>query len=235
MAAPVLERKLRLMGNCQSHRGPDDERVEVYQSGVRRVGFGFVRLAILDLETGMQPVLSPVDRATLICNGQLYNYLELKAGLGGVEWLTRGDAEVALQMFRHHSPAAALQAFNGMYAGAFFTPRENKVILFRDRFGIKPLYYREFAGDFYFASEIKPLLAATDRAGLRRELFPTLFTYRYIPGEETIFSGIKRLPPGSFLTFDLERGRYEISSYWQNLFPEKDSALSRADAEAELI
>jgi len=235
LAASDLEYKLRRMGDCQSHRGPDDERVEVYQNGVRRVGFGFVRLAILDLETGMQPVFSPVDRSALICNGQLYNYLELKAGLGGVEWLTRGDAEVALQMFRHHSPAVALQAFNGMYAGAFFSPRENKVILFRDRFGIKPLYYREFAGDFYFASEIKPLLAVTDRARLRQELFPTLFTYRYLPGEETIFSGIKRLPPGYLLTYDLEHGHYEISSYWQNLFPEKDSALSRADAEAELF
>ena len=151
LEAGAIGHKLALMGSVQAHRGPDDERCEVYECGLRKVGFGFVRLAILDLETGMQPVRSVVDQAALICNGQIYNYLELKSGLNDVEWLTKGDAEVALQMLRRFGPEAALNAFNGMYAGAFFDPRKRQVLLFRDRFGIKPLYYREHDGDFLFA------------------------------------------------------------------------------------
>ncbi|MEA3348176.1 MAG: asparagine synthase (glutamine-hydrolyzing) [Pseudomonadota bacterium] len=230
----AIAHKLALMGSVQAHRGPDDERCEVYECGSRKVGFGFVRLAILDLETGMQPVRSVIDQAALICNGQIYNYLELKSGLNDVEWLTKGDAEVALQMLRRFGPEAALNAFNGMYAGAFFDPGKRQILLFRDRFGIKPLYYRELDGDFLFASEIKPLLQAGGAAGIRKEAFPTLFTYRYLPGEETVFAGIKRLPPGSFLLYDLTTGSYKIESYWQNRFPPiigKPEKISLVDAE----
>lgn len=235
--AGEIGHKLSLMGSVQAHRGPDDECCEVYECGRRRIGFGFVRLAILDLETGMQPVRSTIDRAALICNGQIYNYLELKSGFDDVLWLTKGDAEVALQMFRRFGPEIALQAFNGMYAGAFFDPEKRQLVLFRDRFGIKPLYYREVKGELWFASEIKPLLQAGGDSSIRREAFPALFTYRYVPGEETIFAGIKRLPPGSFLIYDLASGLYKIESYWQNSFlPEGDSSkkISLADAEERL-
>ena len=187
MDAATIAHKLSLMGTVQAHRGPDDERSEVYECCSRRVGFGFVRLAILDLETGMQPVRSAIDQAALICNGQIYNYLELKSGLDDVAWLTKGDSEVALQMLRRFGPELSLQAFNGMYAGAFFDPAKRRVVLFRDRFGIKPLYYRELDGDLWFASEIKPLLQAGGVAEVRKEAFPALFTYRYVPGEETHF------------------------------------------------
>jgi asparagine synthase (glutamine-hydrolysing) len=235
MEAGAIGHKLSLMGSVQAHRGPDDERCEVYECGRRRVGFGFVRLSILDLETGMQPVRSVFDQAALICNGQIYNYVELKAELDDVEWLTKGDAEVALQRLRHFGPEAALQDFNGMYAGAFFDPVKRRLVLFRDRFGIKPLYYRELDGDFWFASEIKPLLSAGGRAEIREEAFPTLFTYRYLPGEETVFAGIKRLPPGSFLVYDLVTGTYKIESYWQNSFPaiitDDSEKISLIDAE----
>ena len=234
LEAGAIGHELAKMGSIQAHRGPDDERCEVYECGLRRVGFGFVRLAILDLETGMQPVRSATDQAALICNGQLYNYVELKSGLDGVEWLTKGDAEVALQMLRRFGAEVALQAFNGMYAGAFFDPVKRQVLLFRDRFGIKPLYYRELDGDLLFASEIKPLLSVGGAAGIRTGAFPTLFTYRYLPGEETIFAGIKRLPPGSFLLYDLTTGTYKIESYWQNSFPsvtENNEKISLVEAE----
>lgn len=234
LSSEEIERRLRLMGSCQRHRGPDDERVEVYESGRYRVGFGFVRLAILDLETGMQPVRDPGDQAALICNGQLYNYLELKADLPGVSWQTRGDAEVALQMFRHYPAAKALNRFNGMYSGAFFDPAGSRVLLFRDRFGIKPLYYCEYDGDLYFASEIKPLLAATGNKKIRHDLLPTLFTYRYLPGTATIFDGIKRLPPGSLLSLQLSNGVIEVENYWQYRFPSRPEKISRAEAEHEL-
>ncbi len=215
--AEELRAILERMNRIQAHRGPDDESCAVYGGGSVRVGFGFVRLAILDLETGMQPV-ADADGSALVCNGQLYNYLELKKELDGVDWRTRGDAEVALQRLRRFSPERALNDFNGMYAGAFYDAPGRRLVLFRDRFGIKPLYYRAIDGEFAFASEIRPLLSLGP-APVREELFPTLLTYRYLPGEETIFAGIRRLPPGSFLVCDLETGAFRVENYWQNLFP----------------
>jgi asparagine synthase (glutamine-hydrolysing) len=229
MAAGEIKEKLEVMGQTQAHRGPDDRATVVYEQGLRKLGFGFVRLSILDLETGMQPVSDKTDNSILICNGQLYNYLELKENFTDVEWQTKGDAEVILQMFRHFQPETALLAFNGMYAGAFFAPKERKLLLFRDRFGIKPLYYREVEGDLFFASEIKPLLKVSGSATIRKAAFPTLFTYRYLPGSETVFAGIKRVPPGSFLVYDIDNGGYEIKSYWQNIFPHRLADSDRHD------
>lgn len=222
MGAGEIKEKLLQMGVVQAHRGPDDTAVAVYESSLRKVGFGFVRLSILDLETGMQPVQAKADNSVLICNGQLYNYLELKEGLLDVDWQTKGDAEVILQMLRQFQPETALSVFNGMYAGAFFSPRQRQLLLFRDRFGIKPLYYHIVDGDLFFASEIKPLLKVSRLPPLKKDAFPTLFTYRYLPGDETIFAGIKRLPPGSFMIYDLDSGSYEIKSYWQNIFPTRE-------------
>ncbi len=247
-----MRERLTLMNRVQAHRGPDDEAVALYESrGGRRVGFGFVRLAILDLETGMQPVTNTLSGQTserpgesgaaLIMNGQLYNYLELKTELererGPLAWRTRGDAEVALQMFRHHDPEAALNRFNGMYAGAFCDPAAGRLLLFRDRFGIKPLYYRWCGDDLYFASEIRPLLAAAGPAAIREELLPTLLTYRYLPGGETIFAGIRRLPPGTLLHCDLLRGAVRKRRYWRYRFPPlvpEAAAPDPGEAAAEL-
>jgi len=179
MGAGEIKEKLTVMGLSQAHRGPDDRAVDVYELGLRKLGFGFVRLSILDLETGMQPVSDQSDNSVLICNGQLYNYLELKKLFTDVEWRTKGDAEVVLQMFRHFQPETALLAFNGMYAGAFFSSKKRKLILFRDRFGIKPLYYRVVEGDLFFASEIKPLLQAGGAAEIRQEVFPHKQIFRF--------------------------------------------------------
>ena len=135
-----------------------------------------------------------------------------------------------MQMLRRHG-AAAFNRFNGMYAGAFFDPARKRLLLFRDRFGIKPLYYREHGGDFLFASEIKPLLAASGPAAMRKATLGALFTYRYLPGEETVFAGIRRLPPGSCLVYDLLTATYKIERYWEYRFPEVLTKLSWPAAE----
>jgi asparagine synthase (glutamine-hydrolysing) len=238
LSAAEIREKLSRMNAAQAHRGPDEEGCRISRAGEQRVGFGFVRLAILDLETGMQPVADPASGSSLVCNGQLYNYLELRQELDrrfpGIEWRTRGDAEVALQMLRHYPPATALNLFNGMYAGAFCDPEAKRLLLFRDRFGIKPLYYRKVDGDLYFSSEIRPLLAAAGPAPLRSELFPTLLTYRYLPGEETIFAGIRRLLPGSYLVCDLASGDLSVTGYWSYRFPPAGGELEISPAEAEI-
>ncbi|MBN2585972.1 MAG: asparagine synthetase B, partial [Candidatus Fermentibacteraceae bacterium] len=149
--------RLRSMGCLQRHRGPDDADEMVFESDGRFVGLGFVRLSILDLETGMQPILSVRDGCAIICNGQIYNYLELRDDLTSETFVTRGDIEVALHLYRKTGPDF-LNHLNGMYAGAVFDPIRKRVVLFRDRFGIKPLYYTVNSRGFFFSSEIKPLL-----------------------------------------------------------------------------
>jgi asparagine synthase (glutamine-hydrolysing) len=210
-----IYRRLENMGVLQAHRGPDDKKETVFPFKTGRLGFGFRRLSILDLETGMQPIISPEDKSAIICNGQVYNYPELKAESPEMIYRTKGDIEVALNMYRKYH-LDFLQKLNGMYAGAIYDPVNSKIILFRDRFGIKPMYYTEWEDNFYFSSEIKPLYKGSSRPHeLNRDRLETYFTYRYLPGTETMFSGIKRLPPGSYLEYDLNEKKYLIKRYWE--------------------
>ncbi len=210
-----ISKRLEDMGRLQAHRGPDDKKEAVFALKTGSLGFGFRRLSILDLTTGMQPIISPADKSAIICNGQIYNYLELKAENPEMVYLTKGDIEVALNMYRKYG-LDFLQKLNGMYAGAIYDHVNSKIILFRDRFGIKPIYYTEWENNFFFSSEIKPLLKGSDRpVELNHKRIPTYFTYRYLPGTETMFTGIKKLPPGSYLEYDLNEKKYSVKRYWE--------------------
>ena len=217
LSSGEIRSRLEKMGSLQRHRGPDDAREQVFSSDDTLVGLGFVRLAILDLETGMQPVVSNSDDCAIVCNGQVYNYIELRAEVSSEEFTTRGDIEVALHLYRKKG-IEFLDDLNGMYAGAVFDPERKRVLLFRDRFGIKPLYYTSTGEGFFFSSEIKPLLEGSlMKSELDRESLPVYFSYRYVPGERTMFRNIRRLPPGSFLDYSLENGSFCIRRYWEYL------------------
>lgn len=222
--------RLEKMGEIERHRGPDDSRESVFSIDSNHIGFGFVRLSILDLETGMQPIVCPKDDSAIICNGQIYNYIELKPELADESFVTKGDIEVALHLYRTMG-AGFLQKLNGMYAGAIYDPVRKKILLFRDRFGIKPLYYTEWDNTFVFSSEIKPLLHGSRLpVKLNESRISTFFTYRYTPGEETMFSGVKRLPPGSYLEYDINTGKYSIDRYWEYQLNNIDQDISLEDA-----
>ena len=226
-------RRLEKMGGLMRHRGPDDKKENIFSVNHRRLGFGFVRLSILDLETGMQPVICQKDGSAIICNGQIYNYIELKHDVSNEHFISKGDIEVALHLYRRKG-IDFLQNLNGMYAGAIFDKPGNKLILFRDRFGIKPLYYTDRDDCFVFSSEIKPLIAGSrlpielNQAGLS-----AYFTYRYIPGEQTMFKNIKQLPPGSYIEFDLNSGTYAIKRYWEYKFNLDVPEISFVDAKEQ--
>ena len=130
-----VARRLARMGVLQRHRGPDDQREQVFEACGRRVGLGLVRLAILDLETGMQPIVCPSDGTAIICNGQIYNYVELRRELSDQPFVSRGDIETALHAYRKKG-LDFLNDLNGMYGGAIYDPVHGRVVLFRDRFGM---------------------------------------------------------------------------------------------------
>ncbi len=205
-----IRRLIAGMNSLQRHRGPDEEAVFLED----RVGIGFDRLAILDLARGMQPIRSPGDGVTIACNGQIYNYIELRSMISGQEYATEGDMEVALHLYRRMG-IEFLHHLNGMYAGVIYDPRLRRIILFRDRFGIKPMHYAVTEDGLFFSSEIEPLLTAP---GVDPEpdlnLLPAFFTYRYLPGEKTVYRGVFRLPPASFLDYDLASGEHLIRRYW---------------------
>ncbi len=209
-----INRVLDQMNTLLSHRGPDNSRQRVYRVGGRTVGMGFVRLSILDLETGMQPIESQADNSVIMCNGQIYNYIELKRQVADAPFVSRGDMEVALHLYRRRG-LDFLALLNGMYAGVILDPAKNRLILFRDRFGIKPLYYMSARDRFLFSSEIKPLFSGSHtRPEMNPDRVAAYFTYRYVPGSHTLFRNIFRVPPGAYLEYDLDSGGFKIKRYW---------------------
>ncbi|MFC1746604.1 asparagine synthase (glutamine-hydrolyzing) [Candidatus Riflebacteria bacterium] len=233
--AEEIVAQLQEMGRIQKHRGPDCSDEKVFQTEKGSVGFGFVRLAILDLETGMQPLICPLDNTAIVCNGQIYNYLELKEHLQNECFQSKGDIEVALHLYRKYR-YGFLELLNGMYAGAIYDHHRRKLLLFRDRFGIKPLYYTQWMGNFVFSSEIKPLLFGSNLPKkLNRSRLTTFFTLRYLPGEETMFHGVNRLPPGCYLEYDLVKHDYKVSRYWEYRLDREKPDIDLAEAREKFI
>ena len=225
-----ISRRLDKMNKILRHRGPDDSGNLFHLVCGRSVGLGFVRLSILDLATGMQPIQCKLDNTTILCNGQIYNYIELKEMVKSEPFMSKGDIEVALHLYRKEG-IDFLSYLNGMYAGAILDPKQNRLLLFRDRFGIKPLYYLKNNKDFLFSSEIKPLLTGSGvQPDMNFERLASYFTYRYIPGSDTLFKGIHKVPPGAFLDYDLATGEYKIKRYWDYRLDNIDQEITLDDA-----
>jgi asparagine synthase (glutamine-hydrolysing) len=191
---------LQVMGAALQHRGPDGNGH--YRSG--DVGIVQTRLAIIDLQTGEQPLYEPAG-AALVANAEIYNYIELRAELPGAVFATSSDCEPPLHLYRRHGVGFTAH-LRGMYAIALHDPAAGRLILARDPFGIKPLYYLETATGFAFASEPGVLLAAgLAPPQLVRQVRNELLQLQFTTGRETIFAGIQRLLPGE--TVVVARGR----------------------------
>ena len=219
--AQAVPARLERMIRIQAHRGPDDEGRWAGQVGESHVALGNVRLAIRDLTpAGHQPMLSESGRQVLIYNGELYNCEELRAELEGfgVRFRSRCDTEVVLEAIRHWGPGAFAR-FNGMWALAWLDQDAGTLLLARDPLGIKPLYWCSVDGSILFASEIKGILAGSER---RFPIDPTVVG-RYLLQSlldaqvETFFSGIEAFPPGHYVCFDLTEPRTVLPGpcrYW---------------------
>jgi asparagine synthase (glutamine-hydrolysing) len=208
------------MNAAQAHRGPDGSGV--FESPRSQVALGHVRLAILDLsEQAAQPMTSEDGRFTLVFNGEIYNFRELRASLAssGLRQTSSGDTQVLLHGLIRWG-AAFVERLNGMFAFAFWDDRERELLVVRDPLGIKPIYYVEpQAGSLLFASEIKALCAHPD---VRREPdFQTIrqhLTFCHSCSDRTALAGIRRLPPGSLLRWRARNAAVEIRQYWRPRF-----------------
>nr|AFK79150.1 asparagine synthase [uncultured bacterium F39-01] len=203
------------MTSVQAHRGPDDHGVQIFPE--ERIALGHRRLSIIDLTAGgHQPMSNDDGSIWLTFNGEIYNYLELRASLEkmGHRFKSRSDTEVLLRMYEQYGFDFVKQ-LNGMFALGLLDRRQNKLLLARDHFGIKPLYYLQQNGRFLFASEIKGLLAANVYTPeVNSQALYDYLTYLYVPCPETIFRGILQLPPAHILKLDLKTSKTELTRYW---------------------
>ena len=193
---------VRAMARTLIHRGPDDEGAWVDAQG--RVGFGFRRLSILDLtQEGHQPMVSSDGRYALVMNGEVYNFLSLRAELEllGHRFRGRSDTEVVLAAVSAWGIAATLPRLSGMFACAIWDERLQKLHLVRDQLGKKPLYYGWQGNTLLFGSELKALRAhPLFAAQVDRDALAAYLRYSYIPAPLSIYQGINKLPPASWVT-----------------------------------
>lgn len=177
------------------HRGPDGTGQWVSQTG--QMGLGHVRLAIIDLESGAQPMHSEDGRYTIVYNGEIYNYIELRAELGEDTFHSRSDTEVVLRAFQAWG-VDCVTRLRGMFALAIWDSTERRLFVARDRFGIKPLFWTKTAKGFYFASEIKALLPFLKDRKVHRSALSDYFTFQFCLGEKTLMDGVWQLPAAHF-------------------------------------
>jgi asparagine synthase (glutamine-hydrolysing) len=198
-----------------AHRGPDDAGIERLGTEAAPVWLGFRRLSILDLSpAGHQPMADAAGELWLVCNGEIYNYRELRRELEGRGHRFRSgtDTEVILYAYREWG-IAAVERFVGMFAFGLWDARTEELFLVRDRLGIKPLYFHRTPQRLAFGSEIKSLLALPD---VERTLDPVavarFFNFLWVPPPGTLLQGVEQVEPGSIARY--RRGRLDVHRYW---------------------
>ena len=199
------ESAVRRMTEAIRHRGPDGKGHAIFEDA----GLGHVRLAIIDLEGGRQPMTPCGSRLTIVYNGEVYNFREIRSRLerAGISFSTRSDTEVVVRAYERWGMEAFV-SFRGMFALAIWDQEAREGILVRDRFGIKPMMYASRSQTLLFGSEIKALLPVLPGgAELEPESLHLLMNFRYIPGTGTLFQGVRHLPPGHLLRWKEGRTR----------------------------
>ena len=192
------------------HRGPDDEGYYIDQNA----GLGVRRLSIIDLVTGKQPISNEDRSIWVVFNGEIYNYRTIRAQLEarGHVFATQSDTEVIVHAYEQYDQEC-LHLFNGMFSFAIWDANRQRLLIARDRLGIKPLYYWTNNNQIIFGSELKSLLA---NPSIPRDIDPIALDYfltlEYIPNPHTIIKNIHKLPPGHYLLF--QDGSLRIEPYW---------------------
>lgn len=204
------EELIRKMNNKVKHRGPDGEGSFVCE----HVSLGHTRLAIIDLsEKAAQPMFSADESLVLVFNGEIYNFQDIRKELEGKghKFVSNSDSEVIICAYQQYGPEC-VQKFNGIFAFAIFDKKNQSLFLARDRMGVKPLYYYWANGKFIFSSEIKSILEHPIRREVNMEALNIYFRTLYVPAPLTMFEGIKKLEPATYLI--LKNGKLDKVKYW---------------------
>lgn len=210
----ITEEQLRAMNDTMYHRGPDDSGVEIYEMrGGWQVGFAQRRLSILDLsQLGHQPMHSEDRRISVVYNGEIYNFQELREELADYSFRSDCDTEVIIAAYLKWG-IACLERFNGMFAIALYDRESQEVYLVRDRIGKKPLYYWYEDGELVFASELKPIMKCPGfTAKIEERVLSRYLFQQYINAPESIYQNVYKVEPGAVLRF--HQGGISTWKYW---------------------
>lgn len=222
------EAVLHQMCERMKHRGPDSEGLWLDE----RVALGMRRLSIIDLHTGEQPVFSEDKQIVVVMNGELYNFREVRADLEkrGHQFETQTDTEILPHLYEEYGDAL-VEHLNGMFAFALWDKRRQKLLIARDRFGEKPLYYGVFDGKLIFASEPKVLLQnPAVKAEINIDALRQYLSFDYVPAPASIYKNIYKLPAAHLLT--VENGEVNTQRYW-NLSFHKNGSMPSVEKAAE--
>ncbi|MDP3682462.1 MAG: asparagine synthase (glutamine-hydrolyzing) [Ignavibacteria bacterium] len=225
----ISESDIKKMTNSMIHRGPDDDGIFVEGA----LGIGMRRLSIIDVEGGHQPLTNEEGNLHLVMNGEIYNYIELRAELTakGHKFSTGSDAEVILHLYEDKG-FGALEELNGMFAFALYDSNDHSLWVARDRLGIKPLFFVKTSEYFAFSSDIKSLRTQYP-SFVSWERTIEYLTLGYIPEEQTMWDGISKLLPGNHAKIN-SYGEVKISPYWSiNNFGTWHGSLNEAEEQLE--
>jgi asparagine synthase (glutamine-hydrolysing) len=210
--APVFEHEIRTMCGAMVHRGPDEEGVYLSDG----VALGMRRLSIIDLDNGQQPISNEDGSVWIVFNGEIYNYRELRRQLEqkGHTFRTASDTETIVHLYEDFGERA-VDHLRGMFAFAIWDTRTRRLLLARDRLGIKPLYYSQRDGELVFASELKPILQLPHIGrSVSWEAASHLFTFLATPSSQSIVDGIAKLEPGRVAIAAGNHG-VRVKQYWE--------------------
>lgn len=198
--------------NLIRHRGPDDSAITQTSIASHRLTLGHRRLSIVDLSpAGRQPMWTSCERYAIVFNGEIYNHLELRAGTRPIQYRGHSDTETILNYLAQRGIASASQ-FNGIFAFGLADTENRKLLLARDPFGVKPLYYWGDHRSFLFSSELRPLLELVDDS-IDLESLAELLRLRYLPAPDTLFKKIRKVRPGHVVEVDLRSTQLSFREY----------------------
>lgn len=230
---PDITRQLQLMNTAIIHRGPNDDGVYYTE----KIGMGMRRLSVIDLSTGNQPMKNNAGDVTIVFNGEIYNYRDLKAGLEqqGAVFTTQSDTEVILKLYERYGEAM-LSKLNGMFAFSIHDKRSGEIFIARDRFGEKPLYYHHTAEEFIWASELKSIIAVKpELRKISQGALTLYFSLTYIPAPYSIYQDIFKLLPGHYLKINTSTLEKQIQEYWDiNPGTKPDTNITYAKAQKQI-
>ena len=218
-----IKNKKKIIKNMNDkiiHRGPDAEGY--YVDDV--VALGQRRLSIIDLEGGVQPMYNEDKSIVIVFNGEIYNYLELKEELTNHTFVTNSDTEVLIHGYEEWG-IELLNKLRGMFSFCLYDIKKQEMLVVRDHFGIKPLYYYVGDEELLFGSEIKSFLEYPNFVKeLNKEMIGAYLTFSFTPGEKTFFKNVYKLIPGSYMKIDVNTRKFSINKYFSFLFSETDKS-----------
>lgn len=208
----LLKSELDKMNQLIYHRGPDDDGFYLNNSESHSIGMAMRRLSIIDLNTGKQPIYTNDKNIAIVFNGEIYNYRTLREQLekSGVTFKTASDTEVILKLYEQKG-VDSFKELDGMFAFSIHDKTKNKVVIARDFFGEKPLYYTKTKTDFVYGSELKSIISLlSHKPKICKEGLNLYFRLTYIPAPFSIYEDIKKLPSNHYIDFDLTSDNFSI-------------------------